>query len=170
MSVQRARATLLLSLAACALGCDIDPDAETTTSSSTTTDSGTAPAGSRTLSTVCALSPQLIAGAPGQVNGAFCFGVALQGGDFLRCAQRDAMFTECIDEVAGIAYVVRWAGSGGTVLDVNTARIGSLQVIGTSAYEIATVRSPGTAPVAVGQCSFEVVEGISVAKYCPYTN
>ena len=105
MSASHSRTTVLVLAAsmACSLsGCEIVDPADSDTSSASTPP--------RAVSSACKLSPALAASAPAQVNGAFCFGIAADGGDFLLCAQRDGAITECIDEVAGIAYLVRWAG------------------------------------------------------------
>lgn len=154
---------------ACALGgCDIVEPAEP---SGTTTTGGAATAPPRTVSTVCNRSPSVLGAAPYQVNGAFCFGVSQGSSDALTCLQRSATQSECVDELANVAYVVRWAGNDGSVFSYDgTQALGTLRVAGPSTFEVSVVPNPTVAARAIGLCSMTVEGSISVAKYCPYTN
>ena len=106
-------------------------------------------------------------GAHPQANGAFCFGVALTSSDLLRCAQTSSNETQCIDELANLAYVVSWAGSRGTVR-TGQGVIGAVEQLQADSYEIELVDTQGGPTLAVGLCTFEMSVGRLIAKFCEY--
>ena len=105
------------------------------------------------------------------MNGAFCFGVSQPNSDALTCLQNGAVQSVCVDELANLAYQVRWSGNDGTVFDYAGVQVvGSLRVAGPSTFEVGLAPSPGVAPRAAGLCSMAVQSNVTVARYCPYTN
>lgn len=96
-----------------------------------------------------------------QVNGALCFGIALSASQALACTTSSvANLTECVDELLGLAYVVRWAGSSATVYEVSDgAQIGTLRQLAASSFDLTTLEG------VAATCSFEAGPPVH-ARFC----
>lgn len=142
-------------------GCD-DPwkdheDAGTSSSPSTET-----PDASTTPSTRCYGLVADLRQSNAQTSGAFCFGVASGLSAALVCGA-DANATVCRDDVIGVAYVVRWSGTTGAVIDGSTgARAGSVSQVNGTAFEVTTKNDRGICKLVTGP------NAAPYAQFCAY--
>lgn len=71
-----------------------------------------------------------------EVNGALCYGIALNSSSALRCAAASPEIIECVDVLLGLAYVMQWTGATGIVRDELGQALGSVQRVEPARFEV----------------------------------
>ncbi len=99
-----------------------------------------------------------------QVNGAFCFGVAIGASDTLVCALASTGEVQCADQLAGDGYIVRWTSSLGSVFGLSgNGPLGTIAQLQSDKFEISTA----TAGRPLGVCTLPNTD-ITRAVFCAY--
>ena len=120
------------------------------------------------LGTDCSLSPQLAAGATKQALGAYCFGLALLGGDEqLACLPTATNVTQCVETSSGTSYVVQWTGDKGNVYTGQTS-LGTVTQQSATSYEVGLTDMQGRSVEPAGKCSLTTTTVGQQAKFCAY--